>query len=143
MYIVRFSNHIQEDIKRNWSSINFGEEGFVGTEEELDARLEELEEDEDACLWISGLELYGRDLRTTTIKELYENYWVVVDNEFSWGLACNTLEAESLEEAIEEVNMDGFDIDYGFGECVDCSNAKVVHSFNWDGNQTYILEVED
>lgn len=143
MYIVRFSNHIEEDIKRNWSSWNFGEEGFEGTKEELEEELDKLDEDDCNSFWISGFEIYYRDLRTTTIKELYKNYWVVVDNEFEYGLACNTLEAESLEEAIEEVSAPGFDIEYGSGECVDCSDAKVVHSFDWKGNQTYILEVED
>lgn len=143
MYIVRFSNHIQEDIKRNWSSWNFGEEGFKGTKEELEEELDKLDEDDYNSFWISGFEIYHRDLRTAVIEELYENYWVMVDPDFTYGLACNTLEAESLKEAIEEVNEDNFKIEYGAGECVDCSNAKVVHSFDWEGNQTYILEVED
>jgi len=140
MYIVRFSDHIQEDIKRNWSSLNFGQEGFEGTEEELEQALESITD--ESPLWISGIDVY--DASSVTIKELYSNYWVLVDQNFTDGLACNILEdAETLEEAIQEVSASDFDIEYGEGECVDCSDAKVVYSFDWNGNQTYILEVED
>ena len=140
MYIVRFTDHIQEDITRNWSSLNFGQDGFEGTEEELEVALEDVSD--ESPMFISGIEVY--DASNVVIKELYDNYWVVVDNDFQWGLACNILEdAEILEEAIAEVSASDFDMEYGEGECVDCSNAKVVYFFEWKGNQTYILEVED
>lgn len=35
MFVARQSNHIQEDIARNWSSWNFGQEGFSGSMNEL------------------------------------------------------------------------------------------------------------
>lgn len=41
MFIARQSSHIQEDIARNWSSWNFGNDGFEGTEEELNEAIEE------------------------------------------------------------------------------------------------------
>jgi len=142
MYIVRFSDHIEEDIKRNWSSYNFGELGFKGTEEELEEAMASRFADEQ-CFDLSGFEIWEESRSEYIIRELYSGYWVVVDQNFLYGLACNELDAESLEEAIEEVTDSSFDIEYGEGDCVDCRNAKVVHSFIWDGNQTYILEVED
>ena len=141
MYIVRFSNHINSDIKRNWSSWSFGQEGFEGTEEELQEAIQETI-DNDGEFYISGFDICGSKLKNADIRELYQNYWVLVDPSFENGLACNTLDAETLEEAIQEVSAPDFDIEYGKGQCVNCSNAKVVYSFDWKGNQTHILEVE-
>ena len=97
--------------------------------------------DSEDEFYISGFDICGSKLRNADIRELYTNYWVLVDPSFTDGLACNTLDAETLEEAIQEVSTPDFDIEYSEGECVDCSNAKVVYSFDWKGNKTHILEV--
>lgn len=107
-YIVRFSNYIQEDIKRGWSSWNFGTEGFEGTKEEL---LESIEMDEN--FYISGFDIWVEKIDSDkdtvyindyTIKELYTNYWVAVDdvnNEYG-ELSCLFLDSENDEDAIAE-----------------------------------------
>lgn len=107
-YIVRFSNYIQEDIKRGWSSWNFGTEGFEGTKEEL---LESIEMDEN--FYISGFDIWVESIDSDRdsvyvndyiIKELYKNYWVAVDyinNEYG-ELSCLELDADTDEEAIAE-----------------------------------------
>jgi len=137
MFIVRQSEHIQEDIKRNWSSWNYGQEGFEGTEDELNECLESITDENP--FFISGFEIWPDDVQSSEIKELYDGYWVLVDNTRGNGLSCNTLEIETLEEAIEEVKENG--IDLGDGETVDCSNAKVVWSDEEDF--IHILEIED
>ena len=55
IYLARKSNHIEEDMKRNWSSWNFGSEGFEGTKQELDNAIQEAIEN-DSSFWISGFD---------------------------------------------------------------------------------------
>jgi hypothetical protein len=138
MYIVRQSEHIKEDLQRNWSSWNYGELGFEGTKEELEESMEEAIENESS-FDISGFELWEEDIEKADIRELYDGYWVLVDNTRGRGLSCNILESESLEEAIEEVKENG--VDLGEGETVDCSNAKVVWSDEEDF--IHIIEIEE
>ena len=126
-FVARKSSHIKEDIKRNWSSWNFGGDGFEGTEEELNEAIEEaLENDEPFT--ISGFDLWGRDLKNADIRELYENYWVCVDNvNAKGGLSCIELEAETIEEAIEESSKT---IYCGDGNCFDANDFTLVYSNN-------------
>ncbi len=135
MFIVRQSEHINEDIKRNWSSWNYGLEGFEGTEEELEQELESITD--ERSFWISGFDIYPDNRNEFDIRELYSNYWVVVDTFHGYGLSCNILESDSIEESINEVTSDGFKIDLGEGDMVDCSEAKVV----WSDDNIHILEV--
>ena len=137
MFIARQSNHIQEDIKRNWSSFNYGLDGFEGTEEELEAEIERVENNE-SNLYISGLEIWHEDISNHRIEELYSNYWVVVD-ERNHGLSSISLESDTLEEAIQELSEN--EIDLGSEEMNDCRLAKVVWSDS--DNFIHILEIED
>lgn len=63
-YIARFSNTIQEDIKRNWSSWNFGQDGITCTENELDKLKQLCINDKSECtvFYISGFEFTGSRL---------------------------------------------------------------------------------
>ena len=71
-YYVRYSDHIKEDLKRNWSSWNFGGEGFEGTEEELEeVKQNAIDSNGSASFYISGFELWGDDIIETDIRELY------------------------------------------------------------------------
>lgn len=124
MYISRKSNHIQEDIKRNWSSWNFGQEGFEGTKEELDEYLSKATEERP--IWISGFDIYPSQINEFEFGELYPNYWVAIDNiNTSGGLSCIILEAETIEEAIEEAKKVHY---FGDGDSFDASNATLVYS---------------
>ena len=102
-YVARKSNHIQDDIERKWSSWNFGEEGFKGTREELEKAMQYCIENE-CSFWISGFDLWDNDIKNADIRELYENYWVLVDNvNTRGGLSCIFLNASSIEEAEKEI----------------------------------------
>lgn len=144
MYIVRQSKHIESDLVRNWSSWNYGEEGLNCTEDELEAAVEEILEDESKSLFISGFELGGDNLRRVwendEIRELYPNYWVLYDTETS-GLCCNYLESDNLLKAIKEVNDEEFDLDMETKDSIDCSDAKVVWSC--PDNFWHILYIDD
>ena len=127
MFIARQSDHIEQDIKRNWSSWNFGEEGFEGTREELDEAIEEVTDTNP--LWISGFEIYARDIDDYEFGELYKNYWVAIDRvNAPNGLSGVALDADTLEEAIEEATIRS---DYfGDGISFDASKAKLVKSID-------------
>ena len=152
MLIVRFSAYIADDIKRNWSSWNFGQFGFEGSEEELqdaiDAAIAEGESFE-----ISGFEfwpdnnLVGDEIRRGIFRELYPGYWVVPDltHADGIGLACHILESETLENALEEISENPAKYDgTGEGDFVDCAGAKVLYSQKSNGEYGFhVLEVDD
>lgn len=125
MYVARKSNHIEADIKRNWSSWNFGQEGFKGTRLELDDYLASATDENP--VWISGFDIYPDQIREFAFGELYENYWVAIDNvNAAGGLSCIELDAENLEDAIKEANSRS---DYfGEGQSFDATSAKLVYS---------------
>lgn len=137
MFIARQSNHIQEDIKRNWSSWNFGQDGFEGTYDELKAAIQEAR-DNDSCFCISGFELWGSDIKNADIRELYSNYWVLVDNVNGHGAGIfgTELKAETLEEAITESASAFY---FGEGVRFDAREAKLVYS----NDEIHIFEIED
>ena len=134
MLVVRQSDHIQEDIKRNWSSWNFGQDGFKGTYEELEFYLSTCDEDSPVC--ISMFELYPDELERTKFDELYQNYWVVVDDR--GGLSVNILEQDNLDNAIAFVQNNRWFCG-GDGNFVDASDAVVV----WSDGNTHILEIPE
>lgn len=125
MFIARKSNHIESDIARNWSSWNFGEGGFAGTREELDAYLAECTM--SSAVFISGFEIYADSVKGFEFGELYENYWVAIDRTNApYGISGIELDAETLQEAITEATERE---DYfGQGICFDARKAKLVHS---------------
>ena len=127
MYVARKSGHIQEDIKRNWSSWNFGEEGFEGTRSELNEYLASATD--ESPIWISGFEIYPNQVKSFKFGELYSNYWVAIDTfNAKNGLSAIELNSSSIEEAIEEANNRS---DYfGDGISFDANEAKLVYSNN-------------
>jgi hypothetical protein len=137
-FIARKSSHIQEDIKRNWSSWNFGEGGFEGTYSELQNKIKEALESESS-LFISGFELWDNDIKKADIRELYTNYWVLVDNTNGYGngIFGTELKAESLEDAIQESKSAHY---WGEGAFLrfDASSAKLVYS----NDDIHIFEIE-
>lgn len=137
MFIARQSNHIQEDIKRNWSSWNFGQCGFSGSYDELQAAMKEAIEDGSSFM-ISGFELFGDEIKNADIRELYDGYWVLVDNtndSHSRGIFGIELSAETLEEAIEESKNGDY---WGQGVRFDARYAKLVYS----NKHIHIFEID-
>ena len=125
MFIARKSNHIQEDIARNWSSWNFGEGGFCGTREDLDEYLATCS-DSRAC-FISGFEIYADSVKSYEFGELYSGYWVAIDRvNASVGISGIELDADNLQDAIKEAT--GRTDYFGQGICFDARKAKLVHS---------------
>ncbi len=124
-YIARKSNHIEDDIKRNWSSWNFGEEGFKGTYDELENYLKSATEDRP--IWISGFDIYPDQIRDFEFGELYPNYWVAIDNvNARGGLSGILLKSNSLKDAIVEAHRR---TDYfGDGVAFDVNNYILVYS---------------
>jgi hypothetical protein len=125
MFIARKSDHIQEDIKRNWSSWNFGQDGFKGTRDELNAYLSTCTD--NSAVFISGFEIYADAVKGFEFGELYENYWVAIDRvNAPVGLSAVELSADNLHDAIKEATERS---DYfGQGICFDARKAKLVHS---------------
>lgn len=124
MFVARKSDHIQEDIKRNWSSWNFGQDGFKGTREEFDAYLATCTD--SSSVIISGFDITAYDLKNCQFGELSENYWVVIDQRFINSIAGIELNADTIEEAIKEATNGA---DYtGDGIAFDARKAKLVHS---------------
>lgn len=137
MYVARKATHISADIKRNWSSWNFGEGGVTGTLKMIEDEMNEAIENDEAFL-ISGFELWGQDIKEADIRELYPNYWVLVDNvNARGGLSCIELEAENLQSAIEESKKAFF---FGDGDVFDASEANLVYSC--PNNEIHIFEIE-
>jgi len=136
MFVARKSNHIQEDIIRNWSSWNFGEEGFKGTKDELESYLEK--STDNSPVWISGFDIYPDQIKDFSFGELFPNYWVAIDYvNAKNGLSCIDLNAETLEEAIKEAESRN---DYfGDGQSFDATEAKLVYS----NGDIHIFKIED
>lgn len=134
-YIARYSDHIAEDIKRNWSSWNFGQEGFEGAEDELIAAKNQAIENERP-FYISGFELWGDDIKNADIRELYAGYWVLVDstNGFGDGIFGTALDAEDLESAIAKAKTASFS---GEGVRFDTADWELVKSIN---NEIHIFQ---
>lgn len=125
MFIARKSNHIQEDIKRNWSSWNFGQDGFKGTREDLDNYLSECTD--SSAVFISCFEIYADAVKGFEFGELYPGYWVAIDRvNAPVGLSAVELNADNLQDAIKEAT-DRNDY-FGQGVCFDARKATLVHS---------------
>lgn len=126
IFIARKANNIQADIARGWSSWNFGQEGISCTWDELEAIKAECVEN-DSPLFISGFELWGNDILNADIRELYEGYWVLVDNEtgFGGGIFGVILNAKNLESAIIESQTESYS---GEGDRFDASEYELVFS---------------
>jgi hypothetical protein len=138
-YFVRFSDHINEDIKRGWSSWNFGQDGFEGDRNDLKDYLDSATDENP--IHISGFEIYPDDVKDYDFGELYPGYWVAKDNvNAENGLSAHSLDGNfnDIKQAIEEVKRKKGRYDgTGEGESFDVSDAKVIYS---DGDM-HIVEV--
>lgn len=134
-FVARQSEHIQEDIQRNWSSWNFGKEGFEGSRLDLMEAIDKAIE-KRGVFYISGFDVWpeSKDYSSDNaiyvddfeFRELYEGYWVAVDNiNASGGLSCISLEADNLEDAIKESEDGSY---YGDGESFDATEYDLVYS---------------
>ena len=120
IFFARMSGHIQEDIKRGWSSWNFGAHGFEGTLEELEKAIENIATKYDD---------YEKALLEAVETRDYEAFY---DNEYSENYntnnSFNELDYDKKQEFIEEIkqkatwlkerdgsgviNVSGFDYEY-------------------------------
>lgn len=135
MFVARQSNHIESDIVRNWSSWNFGQDGFNGTEDEFKAFLASATDDEP--IELSMFELRPDEIRRSRFGELAQNYWVLADDR--GGLSCNIIPAKTAEQAIDFMRINGAGFCGGDGNFVDCSDAKVI----WSDHDIHILEIPE
>lgn len=141
MYIIRFSNHINEDMQRNWSSWNYGQEGLNCTEEKLEAIKENAIANNEP-IFISGFELWGDEIANSDIRELYPNYWVLVDTTRGEGLSCSIIpNAETTEQAIAAFS-NGFRPAMEEGETVYCGEGSQV-VFTCPNNEYHIIKVKN
>lgn len=156
-YYLRYSEYIEEDLKRNWSSWNFGMEGFKGDIEDLKKELQRKKESGET-FFISGMGLQKEDIddvkfahedvwghKDIVIGELYDNYWVLIDTfntSTGYGLAGHLLpdDINSLQEALQIIeNSSRYD---GTGEG-DYFNAYNVNRIVYkdEKKEINILEV--
>jgi hypothetical protein len=153
-YYLRFSDYIQEDLKRGWSSWNYGADGVWMTEEELEALYESSlsiinrddSEMEEIALSISEfhlthksfVETYKRGLIRPLYWEGQRGYFVVVDENYSNSLAVVELEVTSLQEAIEIVEKESSNLLFSCSETQLPADAKLVWSK--DGCHIFVEE---
>lgn len=131
-YYVRFSDYINEDLERGWSSWNFGQDGIEATEEVMDRYIEEVKNG-DGPIYISGFEIWADDLERCEIKELYPGYWVLVDNvNANGGISGHILPdgLETLEDILNEVKENSTTYcGWGEGDTISSlENATVIYS---------------
>jgi 8-oxo-dGTP pyrophosphatase MutT (NUDIX family) len=144
-YFIRYSNNIEEDLKRGWSSWNFGGDGYEGTKDNLVDEINEIKDSEEGGEFqISGFNVWidkDSDISVNKdaiyvddheIKELYDNYWVVVDNVNAKGeLSAHVLpdNLDKVKDVVKLVSDNKSEYDgTGDGESFDASKARVVYS---------------
>ncbi|HPC09659.1 MAG TPA: hypothetical protein PLN85_01140 [archaeon] len=85
---------------------------------------------------ISGFDLWGDDIKKADIRELYPNYWVLVDNvNAKNGLSFIPLKSTNLKDAIIEAKNEIYS---GEGVSYHPSEVKLVYSID---NLIHIFEV--
>lgn len=151
-YYVRFSDHIEEDMKRGWSSWNFGQDGFEGEKEELIDVINNYKESEGEFqisgfnVWIDESTDVSSDYESVyvgdyTLSQLYPNYWVAVDNvNAENGLSAHVLPDNlfSIEDILKEIKDNNGKYDgTGDGESFSASDATVIYS----KDNMHIIEV--
>lgn len=155
MKYIRVSEHIDADLKRGWSSWNFGLEGFDGSKDDLLTEIRSIAE-RGGEFWLSGFNIWIDEstklddsfgvvfVDDYEIRELYENYWVAVDRVNAVnGLSAHELpeSLQTIEDVIAEVKNNPAKYDgTGDGESFSAENAKVLHSFEFNGKNYHIIE---
>lgn len=126
--IARYSGYIYEDIKRNWSSWNFGAEGFTGTKSQLEIKIKNAIKHKTE-LEISGISIPYYELDISKYGELYKNYWVLKDIRGK-GISTHLLKSTTIKEALEEIKNNPFIDGAGDGTFIDMAsvNPEVVYS---------------
>ncbi len=137
MYLVRFSKNIGAEMTRWWYPANSGEGGIHATAEELEQMIasakEAWEQGEEGFIEISDEYIEANKIKLYKIRELTPNYWVLVDNRFDGSLPAAKLNANSLEEAIEEACNAVF-FEYGDGSEIVPEDQLV-----WSDGQIHIF----
>lgn len=138
---IRFTDHINEDLKRGWSSWNFGQDGFRGSAQDL-AEVIEKAIKEDSYFAISGFDIYPEDIKTTAFGELMPGYWVVIDtlNSGTEALSCHSIDAGSVEDVLSAMADPASPYSgTGDGNTVDAARAEIVYEGVSDKRQFVIL----
>lgn len=155
MKYVRVSEHIDEDLKRGWSSWSFGLEGFSGSKDDLLTEVREIAE-RGGEFRLSGFNIWIDEstklddgfgvvfVDDYEIRELYGNYWVAVDriNAVN-GLSAHELPEvlQTIDDIVNEVKNNQAKYDgTGDGESFSTENAKVLHSFEFNGKNYHVIE---
>lgn len=147
VYAARVTAHLEQDLKRGWSSWNYGEDGVsrkaIDRFLAADEALEEWERDNDT-LSISMFEYTASKLRAALendeVRELYPGYWVAVDESHGGGLACNIIDAASHDEARAAFATHRMEL--GEGDFINMDGATVIDSIEWtEGKTCYLLAI--
>ena len=145
VYYFRATQNIESDLERNWSSWNFGQGGI--TTEELESIIEKIENNEEVELsismmdefieagssvesdWINGKKHYfiNNDIE---IAELYENYWVLIDN-------------INAEDGLSVVELNSVNFNDMIKECEELSNSAVGDGDSISANDVTIFYKTD
>jgi hypothetical protein len=151
MYVARFTNNPQADIERGWSGYfatnwNTIEEAINDTNAEL-LEDELLEETQQRWIntWGDKYEEYDTFI-TEYMEEIAEELNIVFDEQSKiyrpfhhWGLSCWALEANTEEEAIQEIS-ERTDIQWGgFGQQT-IGDVKIIKQIN---DLLWLFECED
>ena len=161
-YYIRWSDYIEEDLKRNWSSWDFGQGGIEGNREYIESLIDKVLNGDDEYMLISNFELWEDELdrgvvlvdkestlnyvdnTKTYIGELYDDYWVLIDTvNAAGGISGHLLDEDinSLYGVIKIMNDDGMSIMYdgtGDGQVFDGTYAKIIFS---DDDGWHLLQI--
>jgi hypothetical protein len=125
MYVARKSENIQADLKRGFSSWNFGQEGLHACAEQIEIWKSECIES-GMPFSISGFDFYDEsEIRNADIRELYAGYWVLVDDRFDGSIAGTALKASNLEEAKMQIQTACY---FGDGISINIKESTLVYS---------------
>lgn len=151
-YHVRYSDNIEADLKRGWSSWNFGQLGFKGARSDLIEAIERVKQGGGGEFDISGFSIWvdenskiDKDLGVVYLddyefRELDPGYWVAVDNiNAAGGVSSHRLPGDlgSVGDAVSYIQKNKALIDgTGSGESFDPTDSRVIYS---DGDM-HIIE---
>ena len=156
-YFIRFSDHIEDDLKRGWSSWSFGLDGFTGTQQELHDYISNYQNEDGGEIQISGFNIWvDNDSKVLSkngvlylddyeFRELYPGYWVAVDRTNAPnGLSAHILpnNVYNISEALSIIeNNPGKYSGTGDGESFNSSKAKIIFSGTSNGKGFHIIEI--
>lgn len=161
-YYVRYSDYIEEDLKRGWSSWSFGGDGFDGTFDDL---LEYINDSRNGEIEISGfniwidenpkIQTYRNEMISVSgyeFRELYDDYWVAIDNVNAEGgisahyvsdYTINKNNIITLDDLIQYIRKNKLNYDgTGDGDVLYTDHASVIYqqSVSWNDAELNIIE---